>query len=445
MTVTAPALYWYQLDVGTLAPNYYSQLNLAVAQLCAVNSVTAPTAPWYNPVSGTIVNDWHLQIDTAVRALSTALSVTPPSGSVINLTPGTETANYYASLDACVRLLCAASASGTAPTITSDGGGPTATINVTTGDTAVTTVTATGTATISYSISGGADASLFTIDSSTGALTFRAASVDGSYAVTVTATNLFGSANQVLTVSASSAYHADAVHFDGSTWLTCASGSATNNTYFSMSFWAKVNFGANANQRIFLVDASGNYTPEINFLDNGTNHQEASYNIYTTDYLQGFQFGNQFAQFDGAWHHFLASGDLTAQTAQVYMDDIPQSQFDPGFLNTQGTTPGGTLSVNGLEWIFGGDAFIGDNLDNCDIADVWIGLGVNLLDSPTTIPEATRRLFISATGKPVNPSGWPTSAVQFYGNASAFPTNQGTGGAFTLTGSLTNAATSPSD
>jgi hypothetical protein len=65
-----------------------------------------------------------------------------------------------------------------APVITSNGGGATGTDSVAEGTTAVTTVTATdvdaGT-TITYSINGGADAAKFTIDSSTGALSFIAA------------------------------------------------------------------------------------------------------------------------------------------------------------------------------------------------------------------------------------------------------------------------------
>ncbi|HMS83318.1 MAG TPA: DUF4347 domain-containing protein, partial [Nitrospira sp.] len=62
-----------------------------------------------------------------------------------------------------------------APTIISNGGGVTASISVAENSTAVTTVTATDAdagATLTYSISGGADASKFTINSSTGALSF---------------------------------------------------------------------------------------------------------------------------------------------------------------------------------------------------------------------------------------------------------------------------------
>ena len=62
------------------------------------------------------------------------------------------------------------------PVITSDGGGATAAVNVTENSTAVTTVTATDAdlpaQTLAYSISGGADAARFTINPSTGVLTF---------------------------------------------------------------------------------------------------------------------------------------------------------------------------------------------------------------------------------------------------------------------------------
>jgi gliding motility-associated-like protein len=67
----------------------------------------------------------------------------------------------------------------TAPVITSNGGGATGTINIPENTTAVTTVTATDAdvpvQTLSYSITGGADQSLFVINSSTGALSFKTA------------------------------------------------------------------------------------------------------------------------------------------------------------------------------------------------------------------------------------------------------------------------------
>ena len=63
------------------------------------------------------------------------------------------------------------------PTITSDGGDDTAYVNAEENQTAVTTVTATDpdSTTLTYSISGGIDSALFTIDPSTGVLTFKTA------------------------------------------------------------------------------------------------------------------------------------------------------------------------------------------------------------------------------------------------------------------------------
>ena len=64
------------------------------------------------------------------------------------------------------------------PLITSDGGGDTASLSISENSTAVTTATAIdvdANTTLSYSISGGADASLFDINAATGALSFKAA------------------------------------------------------------------------------------------------------------------------------------------------------------------------------------------------------------------------------------------------------------------------------
>ncbi|MFT3736517.1 MAG: cadherin repeat domain-containing protein [Rhodocyclaceae bacterium] len=65
------------------------------------------------------------------------------------------------------------------PVITSNGGGATASVSIAENTTAVTTVTATDAdlpaQTLTYSISGGADSALFTINSSTGALSFSSA------------------------------------------------------------------------------------------------------------------------------------------------------------------------------------------------------------------------------------------------------------------------------
>lgn len=93
----------------------------------------------------------------------------------------------------------------TTPVITSNGGGATASVSVQEGNTAVTTVAATGTATIAFSISGGADAAKFAINSSSGVLTFVAApdyevptdaNTDNAYVVIVKAANTDAAGNE---------------------------------------------------------------------------------------------------------------------------------------------------------------------------------------------------------------------------------------------------------
>lgn len=93
-----------------------------------------------------------------------------------------------------------------APVITSNGGGDTANINANSGDTTVTTVVATDADTgdtLTYSISGGTDAALFTIDPSTGKLDFKTAAASGTYTVIVNADDGKGRTDtQTLTVKA---------------------------------------------------------------------------------------------------------------------------------------------------------------------------------------------------------------------------------------------------
>lgn len=95
------------------------------------------------------------------------------------------------------------------PVITSNGGGTTATIPVLVGATTVTTVKATDADygdVLTYSISGGANAGLFDINPSSGALTFKTAAVGGSYEVIVTVTDANNPAHtdtQTLTVNVS--------------------------------------------------------------------------------------------------------------------------------------------------------------------------------------------------------------------------------------------------
>jgi hypothetical protein len=98
----------------------------------------------------------------------------------------------------------------TPPVISSNGGSATAFVNVVEGHAGVTTVQASGNAPITYSITGGADRTRFSLNSSSGVLTFiqtpnydapTDANADEDYVLEVTATNAFGSDVQIITIA----------------------------------------------------------------------------------------------------------------------------------------------------------------------------------------------------------------------------------------------------
>jgi hypothetical protein len=112
---------------------------------------------------------------------------------------GTKSSTTFDSIGAFSPVL---SPSNIPPQITSNGGGSTANVIVTSG-TSVTTVTATDANgdTITYSISGGANSSQFTINSSTGALAFTSTPSAGTYVVQVSASDGTASTTQTLTIT----------------------------------------------------------------------------------------------------------------------------------------------------------------------------------------------------------------------------------------------------
>jgi len=142
------------------------------------------------------------------------------------------------------------------------------------------------------------------------------------------------------------------------------------------------------------------------------------------------------------WQHLFITADISAA------DGTPANWIKHFFINgtektnTADDTDGADNSVAaGTDFYFGQDGF--GNSFTGDVADVQFWLG-SYLDF--TI-QANRELFILA-GRPVNPliaaQTLGAQTILFQGNVSNFSTNQGTGGTFTLTGSLTNSTSSPS-
>lgn len=234
-------------------------------------------------------------------------------------------------------------------------------------------------------------------------------------------------------------YQANAVHFDGSTALSIASLTAPgdNTGLFTCSMWLKVSQNNFDDGFVWWVcDPNGNYTilsgPEM-----GSNQWATG-----LDDLGAITSGAPLSA--GTWMNLLISAQtdkaIGQKVMQIYINDA-LATYTP----TDISAGAFLLTFNGREFWFAGDPF--DQYAEGDAADIWIAPG-QFIDFSV---EANRRKFISANGKPVDlgadgstPTG-TAPAVFFSGNASGFAINKGTGGDFTLTGSLTNASTSPSD
>jgi hypothetical protein len=238
-------------------------------------------------------------------------------------------------------------------------------------------------------------------------------------------------------------YVAPAVSFDVSTFLTNAALTATDNGTFSYSLWVKVTA---------LVSPHIDSTFWVSDPDNAANNGYAELsggnalnNLYLTDNVAStFQIRNAGVPLTDAWFNVMGSidvsGDSGSRISKTYINDAAAADT---IIHDDG--PGFVIPFNGKSLLVGAGGYgvTGNFLGG--MADAWFAPGVSLLDGGGDIPVATRRLFIDAGGKPVNPSGFPASAVLLSGNASTFATNRGSGGAFTTTGMLTNASTSPSD
>uniref|UniRef100_UPI0035B2446B cadherin domain-containing protein n=1 Tax=Zoogloea sp. TaxID=49181 RepID=UPI0035B2446B len=142
-----------------------------------MNGSEAGSAPLTTFDAG--VSGWN-----TINGLASSVQVWADNGSnqgwlLASASPGADNWTFASSEYATVSLrpyLTVSYTAPIAPTITSDGGGTTASINTAENATAVTTVTATDAdstaAELSYSIVGGADAGKFSINATTGALSF---------------------------------------------------------------------------------------------------------------------------------------------------------------------------------------------------------------------------------------------------------------------------------
>lgn len=145
------------------------------------------------------------------------------------------------------------------------------------------------------------------------------------------------------------------------------------------------------------------------------------------------------------WYHFLASWDAATGATALYVNDVDDentgiTQFNDNNARWSGYT----------NWHVGSRDGGNQKVDAC-IAEVYFAPG-QYLDFDT---ESNRRKFITSTGQPADlgsdgslPTGTAPRVYLHLADAEAvanFATNRGSGGNFSITGTLTTGSTSPSD
>lgn len=181
--------------------------------------------PSYSIVGGVDAARFSINSSTGVLTFSTAPDYEAPADSggnnVYDVT--VQASDGAGGTDTQALAITITPVNDNSPVVTSNGGGVSASISIAENSTAVTTVTATDAdlpaQTLTYSITGGADAALFVIDGSTGALSFLAApnreapsdaNGDSIYLVTVRASDGTLSDTQALSITVSDVDEFDA-------------------------------------------------------------------------------------------------------------------------------------------------------------------------------------------------------------------------------------------
>lgn len=143
------------------------------------------------------------------------------------------------------------------------------------------------------------------------------------------------------------------------------------------------------------------------------------------------------ATLDDAWHHILAAWDMTdSAKCKIYQDGVDRTTLT-------------TRTDENIDYTFGGWQVGATNTGatklNGDVAEVWFSNSewADITDSAVRgkFAKAGRPVSLGADGS--RPTG-TAPIIYLKGPASAWGTNYGTGGDFSVTGSFTDAATKPS-
>lgn len=246
-------------------------------------------------------------------------------------------------------------------------------------------------------------------------------------------TNIYDTAGNIIT------YAPNAVTFDGTNDYMLRGAALTGLTdakVGSVSFWIKLNGSNNAQQTIFAIDDTGGTTGQFLIIRSVNNtfrivgNNSAGTAILDLRTILTYTAGPK-------WLNVLASWDLGAGTTNMYINNVS----DKNQITATNDTIDYTKTNSAIGIALGLNPA---NILNADISEIWF---TNTYIDFSSAPN--RAKFIDSNGYPVSlgatgntPTG--TAAIVYLnGSASTFQTNAGTGGNYTVTGSLTNTNTTP--
>lgn len=230
--------------------------------------------------------------------------------------------------------------------------------------------------------------------------------------------------------------YARAVNFDGTNDYMLRGADPTGNADGKqgiVSFWTRIGGGDGANRTLWINNTAAHFRGRLITTDK---FNILGQNAATTIILN--MNSNTARPAGAAWLHFLIAWNLATAVGQLYVNDASD-------LAAGATLTNDTIDYTGTDFGIGA-TLTGGNKYNGDVAELYINVATTLDISVAD----NRRKFISPDLKPVYLGGngqIPTGTapiVYLQGPALEFPTNLGGGGNFTVTGALTDAATSPS-
>jgi len=267
---------------------------------------------------------------------------------------------------------------------------------------------------------------------------------DGAGTVTQYVSN--GTEWQAVGGSSPAAFTAGAVHFDGAntSLVNAALASGADSGLLSFSFWVYWRGSEGTGGEVWTVDAENNFSSSMYYHSGGSSSDSDFGSAGRSDRLL-INDGNQLPL--QQWAHVICSVDASTgePLGKLYVNGVEKAVAAVA----AGALPF-VIAIDGLSFRLGEDTYSEGIIG--DLAEFWFAPGQSLLNESGEIPPETIAKFYNA-GAPVDlgadgstPTG-TAPAIYFHATVgdevATFPVNQGTGGEFSVVGTLAAATTHP--